>query len=102
MGFPGGASGKEPTCQGGRLRDAVSILAVRKIPWRSAWLHTPVFLPGESPGQRNLVGYSPKSPKESNTTEATEHSTAQAPKVKAERRGLKQDCQVKCQISSSI
>jgi len=22
---------------------------LRKIPWRGAWQHTPVFLPGESP-----------------------------------------------------
>ena len=29
---------------------------VRKIPWRREWLCTPVFLPGESHGQRNLVG----------------------------------------------
>ena len=28
---------------------------VRKIPWRRAWLLTPVFLPGESHGQRSLV-----------------------------------------------
>ena len=48
------------------------------------------------------MGYSPKGPKESDTTEATEHSIAQSPKVKAERRGLKQDCQAKCQISSSV
>ena len=53
-------------------------------------------------GQRNLMGYSPKGPKESDTTEVTKHSTAQAPKVKAEQRGLKQDFPVKCQISSSI
>ena len=32
---------------------------VGKIPWRRAWQLTPVFLPGESHGQRNLVGYSP-------------------------------------------
>ena len=32
---------------------------VRKIPWRRAWLPTPVFLPGESHGQRSLEGYSP-------------------------------------------
>ena len=32
---------------------------VRKIPWRMEWLSTPVFLPGESHGQRCLVGYSP-------------------------------------------
>ena len=32
---------------------------VGKIPWRRAWQPTPVFLPGESRGQRKLVGYSP-------------------------------------------
>ena len=32
---------------------------VGKIPWRRAWQCTPVFLPGESHGQRILVGYSP-------------------------------------------
>ena len=31
---------------------------VGKIPWRRKWQPTPVFLPGESPGQRSLVGYS--------------------------------------------
>ena len=29
-----------------------------KIPWRRKWEPTPVFLPGESHGQRSLVGYS--------------------------------------------
>ena len=32
---------------------------VGKIPWRRAWQPTPVLLPGESHGQRSLVGYSP-------------------------------------------
>ena len=32
---------------------------VRKIPWRKAWQPSPVFLPGESHGQRNQAGYSP-------------------------------------------
>ena len=31
----------------------------RNIPWRRAWQPTSVFLPGESHGQRSLVGYSP-------------------------------------------
>ena len=31
---------------------------VGKIPWRRKWQPTPVFLPGESPGQRSLAGYS--------------------------------------------
>ena len=29
---------------------------VRKIPWRRKWQPTPVYLPGESHGQRNLAG----------------------------------------------
>ena len=32
---------------------------VRMIPWRRAWQPTPVFLPGESHGQRSLAGCSP-------------------------------------------
>ena len=32
---------------------------------------TPVFLPGKSHGQRNLVGYSPRGHQESDTTEQT-------------------------------
>ena len=32
---------------------------VEKIPWRRAWQHTPVLLPGKSHEQRSLVGYSP-------------------------------------------
>ena len=36
----------------------------RKIPWRRAWQPTPVFLPGESHGQRALVGCSPWGVKE--------------------------------------
>ena len=42
---------------------------VRKIPWRKAWLPTPVFLLGKSHGQRNLVSYSPWCHKESDTIE---------------------------------
>ena len=42
---------------------------VRKIPWKRKWQPTPVFLPGESHGQRNMAGYSPWDHKESDTTE---------------------------------
>ena len=42
---------------------------VGKIPWRRAWQPTPVSLPGESHGQRSLVGYSPRGRKESDMTE---------------------------------
>ena len=34
-------------------------LWVRKIHWRRSWQPTSVFLPGESPGQNSLIGYSP-------------------------------------------
>ena len=33
-----------------------------------------ILLPGESQGQRSLAGYSPQGRKESDTTEATEHT----------------------------
>ena len=57
-GFPGGAGGKEPTCQCRRCKRFKFYPLVRKIPWRRKWQSTPVFLPGESHGQRILVGYS--------------------------------------------
>ena len=60
MGFPGGAGGKEPACQCRRCRRLGSNPWVGKLPWRRAWQFTPVFLPGESHGQRSLEGYSPE------------------------------------------
>ena len=42
---------------------------VGKIPWRREWLPTPVLLPGDSHGQRSLVGYSLWGRRESDTTE---------------------------------
>ena len=52
---------------------------VGKIPCRRAWQPTPIFLPGESYGQRSLVNYSPGSCKELDLIERL--STAQ-PKMK--------------------
>ena len=57
---------KESTCQCRRCRFNPQ---VRKIPLSRKWQPTPVFLPGESHGQRRLVGYSPWGCKESDTTE---------------------------------
>ena len=37
--------------------------------WRRKWQPTPVLLPGKSQGGKSLVGYSPRGPKELNTTE---------------------------------
>jgi len=42
---------------------------VGRSPWRRAWPPTPIFFPGESPGERSLVGYSPWHPKESDMSE---------------------------------
>ena len=59
LGFPGDTRGKEPTCQCRRHKRCGFDPWVRKIPWRRAWQPTPAFLPGESYGQRSLVGYCP-------------------------------------------
>ena len=63
---------KNPPTNGGRHRRYKFDPWVGKIPWRRAWFPTPVFLPGESHGQRSLVGYSPWGCKEMDTSEATE------------------------------
>ena len=42
---------------------------VEKMPWRRKWYPTPLFLPGESHGQRHLAGYTPWDCKQSDTTE---------------------------------
>ena len=47
---------------------------VRKIPWRREWQPIPVFLPGESYGQRSQAGYSPWGHKESDMTERLIHT----------------------------
>ena len=59
QGFPGGASGREPTCQFRRHRRHGFDPWVGKIPWRRPWQPTPVFLPGEPHGQRILADFSP-------------------------------------------
>ena len=58
-GFSGGSGVKNPPANAGDMRCGFDPW-VRKIPWRRAWQPTPVFLPGESHGQRSLVGYSPR------------------------------------------
>ena len=51
--FPGNTSGEEPACQCRRCKRCRFDPRVGKIPWRRAWQPTPVFLSGESHGQRN-------------------------------------------------
>ena len=71
-GFPGGTSGKEPTCQCRRHEIQVPSLSWEG-PLEGHMQPTPVFLPEESHGQESLVSYSPQCHKESDTTEVTEH-----------------------------
>ena len=54
--LPWWLSGNEPACQ---CRRCPFDPWVRNVPWRRKWQPTPVFLPGESHGQRSLVGCSP-------------------------------------------
>ena len=62
-----GADCKESACN---IEDLGSFNPwVREIPWRREWPTTLVFLPGESHGQRKLVGYSAWGCKELDTTE---------------------------------
>ena len=46
-------------------------------PLEDGMAYTPVFLPGESHGQRNLAGYNTQGHKESDMTEATQQGTEQ-------------------------
>ena len=56
LGFPGGASGKETDCQCRRHKRRGFYPWVRKITWSRKWQPTPVFLPGESHGQKEAGG----------------------------------------------
>ena len=69
IGFPGGASGKEPSWECRRYKRCRFNPQFRNIPWISEGQCTPVFLLGEFHGQRNLVGYSPWGLTESDMTE---------------------------------
>ena len=55
MSFPGSSMVKNPLA----LSETWVECWVGKIPWRRKWQPTPLFLPGQSHGQRSLVGYSP-------------------------------------------
>ena len=65
MGSPGGSVVKYPPTKAGDRFDPW----VGKISWRRKLQPTPVFLSGKSHGQRNLEDYTPRDPKESDTTE---------------------------------
>ena len=64
-GLPRRLSGKESTYHCRRHRSCEFYPWVRKIPWKRKWQPSPVFLPGESHGQRSLVSCSPWGPNRS-------------------------------------
>ena len=55
LGFPDNSDGKESACNVGDLGSIPG--SGRSLEKEMATI--PVFLPGESPGQKSLVGYSP-------------------------------------------
>ena len=58
--------------------------------WRKKWQPTPVFMPGESHGQRRMMGYSPCGHKESDTTERLTLSLSVPPrKLGSSKREIK-------------
>ena len=72
-GFPSGSVVKTlPATQ--EMQADVLHPPVRKIPWRRTWQPTPVFLPGESHGQKNLTGYNPRGCEESDMTDRYPHT----------------------------
>ena len=68
-----------PSCSNGNENEGNSgSLPGLGIPWRRKWQPTPVFLPGESHGQRSLVGYSPQGCK-SQTRLSNYHNSYKGP-----------------------
>ena len=74
LGFLYGSSGKEATYQCRRHNRCPFDPLVGKIPWRRTQQSTPVFLPGESHGQRSMAGCSPSGCKELYMTEGIQHA----------------------------
>ena len=60
---------KNPPAKAGDIKDCGFETWVGKIPWRTAWQLTQLFLPGESHGQWGVEGYSPWGHTESDMTE---------------------------------
>ena len=84
---------KNPPAKAGQLRRHRFHLWVGKILLRRAGQPIPVFLPGESHGQRSLEGYTPWGCKESDTD--TTKSTSRAPKSGERTDGAVQQKTVK-------
>ena len=76
-GLPRGHGVKNPPASAGILRRCGFDPWIRKIPLEEELATHSIFLPGESHGQRSLVGHSPWGHTELNMTEATLHTGTQ-------------------------
>ena len=82
-----GLDSKRSACQYRRLKFDPW---VRKIPQRREWQPTPVFFPGESHGQRSLVGYGLWGGKELDMTEQLTH------RIYSQRVTSSEGCKLAC------
>ena len=94
LGFPGGASGKEPAGRRRRCERPELDPWVGKTPRRRAWQPTPVFLPRESHRQRSLAGCSLRGRRV--ITEATWHSRPHSSLCQRHCQAL--SCPVECMV----
>ena len=62
---------KSSLANAGDIRDVDLIPGSGRFSWRRVWQPTPVFLPGESHGQRSLAVFGPQGRRELDTTEVT-------------------------------
>ena len=88
--FPGGSNNKQFSCNSG---DLSSVPGLEDLPWTREWQPTPIFLPGESHGQRSLVDYSPWGLKESDMTERLTHTPIYSSGEELKHREIKQPAQ---------
>ena len=88
-GLPWWLSGKESAwqCKRGWFNPWVRKMTPLPCPRRRKWQSTPVFLPGESHGQRSLVGYSPLGHKRVGYDLATKQQKERKSRERIESRG---------------
>ena len=100
-GLPWWLSGKESACNAEDTRGMGSIPGSGRSPGEGhGWQATPVFLPGESQGEKSLAGYSPRGRTELDATEATEraHACAMAGLLFREGHLRDRDTQTHCVV----
>ena len=76
-GFPGGSVVKNLACKSGDTGDSGLISGLGRFPGEGHGNPLQYSCWEKSHGQRSLVGYGPQSCKESDATEATEHTDAE-------------------------